>query len=59
MHPSVSNRCKLFEQIAEEVWYEIIQQRTTGPEPIETGITPRLISKMRSAFGNNPNVGIW
>ncbi len=55
MLPHPSNRCKLFEAIATDVWFDIQMHRLAGIDPDETGVTKRIIATIVTSNRSNPN----
>lgn len=56
----MSNRCKLFEEIASEVWSVVKRNHLTNVQPHETGITNNtVLPLLRLSVLSNPNIGIW
>ena len=56
----LSNRCKLFEEIASEVWTIVKRNHLTNVQPHETGITNNIVLPfLRSSVLSNPNIGVW
>ena len=56
---SISNRCKLFEEISEEIWYKIINHHRVGVHAPEIGITNEIIEIIRNNVLAYPNIGVW
>ncbi|MDR0833382.1 MAG: hypothetical protein LBN93_04245, partial [Candidatus Symbiothrix sp.] len=52
---SKTTRCALFQEIASEIWYEIIYHHQVGVNVPEIGITNRIIAKLL----HNKNCGVW
>lgn len=56
---SSTNRCKLFNLIAEEIWEKIIFNHSTGINAAEIGITNDIIAKIRYHHNHISNFGVW
>lgn len=58
-HISATNRCHLFEDIAEHVWQHVIYNHQAGMNVSEIGITADIISIIRNHSNRIPNFGVW
>ncbi len=56
----LSKRCRLFEEIAGEVWTIVKRNHLTNIQPYETGITNNtILPLLRFSELSNPNIGVW
>ena len=56
---STSNRCGLFELIAEDVWDSIAFNHQVNVQESEIGITNKIVAVIRTHHSRNPNFGVW
>lgn len=56
---SGTNRCKLFELIAEYVWDDIVHHHRYDIHKPEIGITNSIVALIRSHSTTNQNFGVW
>lgn len=56
---SRTNRCKLFEDIADTVWNNIIYNHRVGVQVREEGPTNDIIAQIRNNALSYPNIGLW
>jgi len=54
-----SKRCRLFKELASQVWSDVIMHHQSKVDPHEDGITNRLIAQIRRSHLYWPNVSIW
>ncbi len=59
MHPLISNKCKLFNDVAAETWDKVNRHHRNGIDPPEIGITAEIISRIRDEFNRDSNFGAW
>ena len=56
---SATNRCKLFEEIANSIWTHIIHNQRVSVNVSEIGITMDIIASIRTHSTSIPNFGVW
>lgn len=56
---AATNRCHLFEDIADEIWAHVIYNHRAGMDVSEIGITKDIIAAIRNHFNTIPNFGVW
>jgi hypothetical protein len=56
---AATNRCHLFEDIADEIWAHVIYNHRAGMDVSEIGITKDIIAAIRNHFNSIPNFGVW
>ena len=54
----LSNRCKLFEQIAQATWHKVIRNHRVGVNVNEPGRTNDIVEEIRTT-NLNTNIGVW
>lgn len=56
---SATNRCFLFEEIAEEVWHDIVYNHRERVQVNEPGKTNDIVALIRNHARRNLNFGLW
>lgn len=56
---AATNRCILFEEIAEHVWKHVIHNHSASMDVSEIGVTKDIISSIRNHANRIPNFGVW
>jgi len=56
---SATNRCKLFEAIAQQIWEHVIFNHSAGEDISEIGITKDILACIKTNYYHTQNFGVW